>query len=206
MNHAPGWPAVLRTTTAPRTAPKMDDEHQVKNIANFACRFILVMQREREQQNSERRLTTYRYTWFFHREQMTYRALSRCPVEPTPSLGGSWSRPVTCSDRLGTRGWLLQTQIKVQTQQTTESILRLCLVVMMQNQMNGVLGHDSTLVRLYWAGTNLGEWDKLCYESRPWCRVDRSTCWPAVQHATTVPRMPPKLFQVHVNKLQATAT
>ena len=25
----------------------------------------------------------------------------------------------------------------------------------------------------------------------PWRRIDRSTCWPEVQRATTVPRMPP---------------
>ena len=31
----------------------------------------------------------------------------------------------------------------------------------------------------------------IFYEPCPWCRIDRSTCWPAVQRATTVPRMPP---------------
>ena len=45
--------------------------------------------------------------------------------------------------------------------------------------------------RPYWARDNLGECDEFCCESCPWRRFDRSTCWPAVQHATTVPRMPP---------------
>ena len=56
--------------------------------------------------------------------------------------------------------------------------------------MNGVLGHNSALVRLYWAGDNLSKCDEFCYESCPWCRIDRSACWPAFQRATTVPRMP----------------
>ena len=47
--------------------------------------------------------------------------------------------------------------------------------------------------RLYWVGDNLGEWDKFCYESCPWRRIDHSTCWPAVQRATIVPRMPPEV-------------
>ena len=51
--------------------------------------------------------------------------------------------------------------------------------------MIGVLGHDSALLRLYWARDNLGEWDEFCYESCPWPRINRSTCWPAVQHCTT---------------------
>ena len=51
------------------------------------------------------------------------------------------------------------------------------------------LGHDSAL-RLYWAGDNLGEWDEFCYVSGPLRRIDHSTCRPAVQRATTVPRMP----------------
>ena len=46
-------------------------------------------------------------------------------------------------------------------------------------------------VWLYWAGKNLGKWDEFCFESCPWYRIDLSTCWPAVQRATTVPRMPP---------------
>ena len=52
------------------------------------------------------------------------------------------------------------------------------------------LSHDSAMLRLHWAGDNMGEWDDLCYE---WCswRIDRSTCWPAVQRATTAPQMPP---------------
>ena len=30
--------------------------------------------------------------------------------------------------------------------------------------MIGVLGHDSALLRLYWAGDNLGELNEFCYE------------------------------------------
>ena len=45
-------------------------------------------------------------------------------------------------------------------------------------------------VMLYWAGDNLGERDEFCYESCPWCRLDRMTWWSAVQHATTLLRMP----------------
>ena len=64
------------------------------------------------------------------------------------------------------------------------------------------LGHDSALLRLYWAGENLDEWDEFCYESCPWRRIDHSTCWPAVQRATTVPWMPPYLWNQYsvVNK------
>ena len=36
--------------------------------------------------------------------------------------------------------------------------------------MIGVLGHNSALLRQYWAGDNLGRWDEFCYESCPWCR------------------------------------
>ena len=53
-------------------------------------------------------------------------------------------------------------------------------------------------VRLNWAGDKLG--DELCYKSCPWRRIDLSTCWPAVQCATTV-----KLFQ-RVTLVQANVT
>ena len=56
--------------------------------------------------------------------------------------------------------------------------------------MIGVLGHDSALLRLNWAGDNLGEWDECCYESCLWRRSVRSTCWPVAQRASTIPRMP----------------
>ena len=46
-------------------------------------------------------------------------------------------------------------------------------------------------VKAILAGDNLGEFDEFCYEPCPWSRTDRSTCWPAVQRATTVSRMPP---------------
>ena len=39
--------------------------------------------------------------------------------------------------------------------------------------MNGVLGHDPALVRLYWAGDNLGICDEFCYESFPCETCDR---------------------------------
>ena len=42
--------------------------------------------------------------------------------------------------------------------------------------MNGVLGNDSALLRLYWAEDNLGQWDEFCYESCPWCRIDSLAC------------------------------
>ena len=50
-------------------------------------------------------------------------------------------------------------------------------------------------VRLYWARDNLGEWGVFCDESHPWHRIDRSTCWPAVQRATTVHRCLPSFYQ-----------
>ena len=42
----------------------------------------------------------------------------------------------------------------------------------------------SCAVRLHWAGDNE---IIFCYESCPWCRIDRSTCWPSAQSATTIP-------------------
>ena len=56
-------------------------------------------------------------------------------------------------------------------------------------------------VRLNWAGDNLGEWHEFCYEPCPWYRIDRSTCWPAVQRATTVPRMPPRVICCKYNQI-----
>ena len=40
--------------------------------------------------------------------------------------------------------------------------------------------------RLYWVGDNLSKLDEIYYESCSWCRIDHSTCWPAVQFVTTV--------------------
>ena len=68
--------------------------------------------------------------------------------------------------------------------------IELCKLNKQDPGMNGVIGHDSALIRLYWAGDNLGEWDESCYEACPWCRINRSICWPAVQRTTTVPRTP----------------
>ena len=36
-------------------------------------------------------------------------------------------------------------------------------------------------VRLYWARNNPGYWDEFWYEWWPGCRINHSTCWPAVQ-------------------------
>ena len=59
-------------------------------------------------------------------------------------------------------------------------------------------------VKLYWAGDNLGKWDEFCDESCLWCRNDRSTCWPAVQHATTVLRTPPTKYMKYKLNFNAT--
>ena len=76
------------------------------------------------------------------------------------------------------------------------AILSVILIyIHMVNRMNDwCWGHDSALlIRIYWAGDNLCEWDEFCYESCNWRRIDRSTCWPAVLRATTVPRMLPHM-------------
>ena len=52
-------------------------------------------------------------------------------------------------------------------------------------------------VRLSWARDYLGKWDEFCYESCPWCRIDRSTCWFAVQSTTTVPWMLPGILRCY---------
>ena len=52
------------------------------------------------------------------------------------------------------------------------------------NKMIGVFRPWLCTVKLYWAGDNLGE---CCYEFCTWHRIDRLTCWPVVQLATTVP-------------------
>ena len=46
-----------------------------------------------------------------------------------------------------------------------------------KESMNGILGDDSALLRLYWAGDNLDECDEFCYESCPWRRIDGSIYW-----------------------------
>ena len=57
------------------------------------------------------------------------------------------------------------------------------------NEMNALLGHDSTL----WSYTRPGIiWANVMnFGLNPRCRIDRSTCWPAVQCAITMPRLPP---------------
>ena len=47
-------------------------------------------------------------------------------------------------------------------------------------------------VQLHWAGDTLGKWDDHWYEQSPSCRIDQSTCWPAVPCYTTVLRLLPK--------------
>ena len=49
--------------------------------------------------------------------------------------------------------------------------------------MNGVLGHDSALLKLYWAGDKLGKCDECCYESCPWHRI----AWPVGQQPSVLP-------------------
>ena len=53
------------------------------------------------------------------------------------------------------------------------------------------------VVRLSWAGNNLQFEMHLYYELCPWYRIDRSTYWPAVQRATTVPRMPQLFYDLN---------
>ena len=65
-------------------------------------------------------------------------------------------------------------------------IMYIFYVLMNCKWMNGVTGHESALLRLYWAGDKMCEYYKFCYEPCPWRRIDRSTCWPAA-----VPRIPP---------------
>ena len=55
-------------------------------------------------------------------------------------------------------------------------------------------------VKLYWAGEKIGEWDEFCYESFPWYRIDRLTCWPTVQRITTMTSVVWK--ELHFNKGQ----
>ena len=50
--------------------------------------------------------------------------------------------------------------------------------------MMGVLGHDSAMLRLYWAGDNQGECDELCYESPPGAG---SITQPVGQQSSTLP-------------------
>ena len=51
------------------------------------------------------------------------------------------------------------------------------------------------MVRVYWAGDNLGKWDEFWYETCPRCMINHSTCWSAVQWTTTVPRLPLSFMQ-----------
>ena len=53
--------------------------------------------------------------------------------------------------------------------------------------MNGVLCHDSTLLRIYWAGATWANQMNFVMNDDPRCSIDDSTCQPAVQRATTVP-------------------
>ena len=58
--------------------------------------------------------------------------------------------------------------------------------------MNGELGNHPALEDYAGPGTTLA--------NRSLCRIDRSTCWPAVQHATTVLRSP-TMFTVVVCRI-----
>ena len=51
------------------------------------------------------------------------------------------------------------------------------------NEGNNDLGHNPVLVAILRRGQP-GLMRCIVYESCPWCRIDHSTCWPAVQRAT----------------------
>ena len=55
--------------------------------------------------------------------------------------------------------------------------------------------HSCQCPSLPWIILSLGKQSKW-YESCPRCKINRSTCWPAVQHTTTVLRLPPILLTV----------
>ena len=46
------------------------------------------------------------------------------------------------------------------------------------------------IVRLYWVDGQPGLMRWILTWIMPWCRIDRLTCWPAVQRTTTVPWTP----------------
>ena len=39
-----------------------------------------------------------------------------------------------------------------------------CNVLIIRDEMNGVLGYDSALVRPYWVGDSLSWWDEFCWD------------------------------------------
>ena len=60
--------------------------------------------------------------------------------------------------------------------------------------MNGVLGHDSAIARLYWAGTIWANEMSFVMKHAPGAGlIDRPVDQLAVHRSTTVPRMPPPL-------------
>ena len=65
------------------------------------------------------------------------------------------------------------------------------------NEMIGVLSHDSALQGYTWPGTTWAmRWILLWI--MPLVQARSTTCWPAVQRATTVPRLPPSSSEMCV--------
>ena len=89
----------------------------------------------------------------------TYFNLFSCMVfeDPDSTLQHPHTRPLTHTLTL--------------TQSYTHPHTHIQMIVMndccfrMNEWMIVVFGHDSALLRLYWAGDNLAEWDEFCYES-----------------------------------------
>ena len=62
----------------------------------------------------------------------------------------------------------------------------------LQNENDWCFRPQLCTVRLNCTGDNLGEWDEFCYKTCPRCRINRSTCWPAVRHITIELQIPPQ--------------
>ena len=54
-----------------------------------------------------------------------------------------------------------QTTTTTTTTKTTTTTIITTTTTTIIEWMNGVLGHDTALLRLYWARDNLGEWDEF---------------------------------------------
>ena len=72
----------------------------------------------------------------------------------------------------------------------------------MDEWMNGILGsrNTSALVRLYWARNNRTNEMRFGVNYAPRYRIDRSTCWFAVQHAITMLPLCKKRNKYYVHK------
>ena len=95
------------------------------------------------------------------------------------------SCPGSCVN-LQLQNWRLELPFISFNNHTTSSNIHIDQCVEIIKWKWNVLSHDSALVRLYWPWDNLDYWGEFCYEACPWCRIDPSTCWPAVHyHCTT---------------------